>query len=389
MFGALAAAPNWNLETLFQPPDTFAVENGPNSPGVQSIFIEGMPFKGQETRMFCWYGTPERRENDRVPAMVLVHGGGGNAYADWVRVWTGRGYAALAIDLYGCLGRENELQEGDKTKHAWPGPAGYGDPRVSADRIEDDWAYHAIGNTIRAHSFLRSLPEIAPDRIGITGISWGGFVAAIVPALDTRFAFSIPVYGCGFLGEAAAWNFFWDEMGGERSKEWLDTWDPSVYVPRIAMPTLWVDGSNDPWFPVSIQAKTYAICGGDRRLSIQMDLMHSHTHGMMPEEIYVFADSIVGQGSPLLRITDSGSDGNTAWLTYTGDAGVSEATFVYASGTPEGKEVSWIEVPVAPDRTEKRVEAILPDDSHAWFFNIRDSRGLVVSSPCQDVTRAD
>jgi hypothetical protein len=43
--------------------------------------------------------------------MVLIHGGGGTAFADWVRLWTGRGYAAIAMDLCGCVPR--------KMKNGW------------------------------------------------------------------------------------------------------------------------------------------------------------------------------------------------------------------------------------------------------------------------------
>ena len=35
--------------------------------------------------------------------MVLVHGGGGTAFAEWVKAWTSRGYAAIAMDTCGQI----------------------------------------------------------------------------------------------------------------------------------------------------------------------------------------------------------------------------------------------------------------------------------------------
>ena len=34
---------------------------------------------------------------------TLVHGGGGTAFADWVKLWNSRGYAAIAMDNCGSI----------------------------------------------------------------------------------------------------------------------------------------------------------------------------------------------------------------------------------------------------------------------------------------------
>ena len=43
-------------------------------------------------------------------------------------------------------------------------------------------------------------------RIGITGISWGGYLTCIVAGLDDRLKVAVPVYGCGFLGDDSVWK---------------------------------------------------------------------------------------------------------------------------------------------------------------------------------------
>ena len=48
-------------------------------------------------------------------------------------------------------------------------------------------------DVILAHSLLRSWPRVDPERIGLTGISWGGYLTCIATGVDNRFKFAIPV----------------------------------------------------------------------------------------------------------------------------------------------------------------------------------------------------
>ena len=55
-------------------------------PGIKSVFMAGPEYQGKETRVFAWYGVPENRASDeKLPGIVLVHGGLGTAFAEWVK----------------------------------------------------------------------------------------------------------------------------------------------------------------------------------------------------------------------------------------------------------------------------------------------------------------
>jgi len=44
---------------------------------LHGLFFDALPYHGDSTKVFCWYGFPEDvPEGDKVPAVVLVHGGG-------------------------------------------------------------------------------------------------------------------------------------------------------------------------------------------------------------------------------------------------------------------------------------------------------------------------
>lgn len=59
----------------------------PDYPGIKALLYEGLPKGGTPTRIFAYMGVPESASPaNPVPAVVLVHGGGGHAFAEWVRI---------------------------------------------------------------------------------------------------------------------------------------------------------------------------------------------------------------------------------------------------------------------------------------------------------------
>src|SRR5262249_21875508 len=143
-------------------------------------------------------------------------------------------------------------------RHEAGGPPGWGDFEHTDEPITDQWSYHAVSDVIRAHSLLRAMPEVDPDRIGITGISWGGYLTCIVSGLDHRFKFAAPVYGCGFLGENSAWVPEFKRLGSKGDR-WLAMWDPSHYLKNTKIPMLWVTGTNDFAYPLDSLQKSYRL----------------------------------------------------------------------------------------------------------------------------------
>src|SRR5438105_1708582 len=54
--------------------------------GGGALFFDALPYRGKSTRVFAWYSAP-KRDQTKVPGIVLVHGGGGTAYREWVGKW--------------------------------------------------------------------------------------------------------------------------------------------------------------------------------------------------------------------------------------------------------------------------------------------------------------
>src|SRR6478672_2722064 len=68
---------------------------------IAALYYEGEVWSGHPTRVFAYYARPALVSEKRLPAMTLVHGGGGKAFPEWARMWAARGYCALTMDLGG------------------------------------------------------------------------------------------------------------------------------------------------------------------------------------------------------------------------------------------------------------------------------------------------
>jgi dienelactone hydrolase len=377
-FASEGKALPWDLKELSKAPKVFDDQEHTKD-DIKAIFYQGLPWKGHPTRVFAYYGLPKLNSNEKVPAMVLVHGGGGSAYIPWVQLWVSRGYAAIAMDTCGATSN-GEFSEKKHPRHEEGGPPGWGGFDQIDQPTEDQWTYHAVADVILANSLIRSFPQIDRNRIGMTGISWGGYLVAIVAGLDPRFRFAAPVYGCGFLGDDSSWLPEFAKMGPEKAHKWLGLWDPSVYLPRAHMPMLWVDGSNDHPYPMDSLQKSYRLPKGPRTLSLRLRMPHGHEPGVKPKEIQVFADNILRKGAPLARITGTGREGLKVWAAFESETPITKAELNYTTDTGQWEKRKWETLPAALNVKSRKVSAELPRDAAVYFFNLVDDRDLVVSS---------
>ncbi len=378
-----SAGPKWDLNVLGKTP-RFEPAKEPVAKEVESIFFDGVPFQKKPTKVFAYYGLPKNlKPGEKVPGIVLVHGGGGTAFDAWVRLWNSRGYAAIAPDLCGCvpIGSYGKWQ-----RHEAGGPPGWGGFNQIDWPQEDQWTWQAVANILLAHSLLRSLPEVDAGRIGLTGISWGGYLTCITSGVDPRFRFAVPVYGCGFLGDNSTWVDTFAKMPAEQSARWLRWWDPSVYLKNTKMPMLWVTGTNDFAYPMDSLQKSYRLSQGPRSICLRVRMPHGHGGaGENPAEIHAFAESLLNGGLPLAQIAGQGRNGETLWATYQSQVPIVHAELNYTCQTGSWKERKWETVPATVDAANCRVTAKLPQGVTVYYLNLIDDRGLIVSTEHEEI----
>ena len=376
---------SWPLDRLFRPPATFPA-TGFSAPGVQALFYESVPYQGKPTRVFAWLGVPEVPAGQTCPGVVLLHGGGGTAMDQWVRLWNARGYAAIAMDQCGCVpGAPETRQFGNHARHEHGGPAGWDD---SFDRIaepEDQWPFHAVSAAIAGHSLLAAQPGVDAGRIGITGISWGGYATCIVAGIDPRLRGAVPVYGCGFLGYDSGWSdTVFRTRTADQVRRWLELWDPSHYLPGVALPMCWVSGTNDAPYPLPILQKSYQLPSGPRTLCIRVEMGHSHPDGWNPAEIGVFLDSLLRGGESLPRLREQGRDGSKVWAVCESTRPITKVELCVTRALGHWTDRKWNIYPARFDAATGRIEADLPPRATTWFLNVFDDRNCVASTPHEE-----
>jgi dienelactone hydrolase len=343
----------WNIPDLQRPP---AVTWGTKTENIQELYYEGEPFNEKPTRVFAYLGRPTHGRLP-LPAIVLVHGGGGKAFKEWASHWADRGYVSLAMDLSGN-GPQGRLPDGapdqsDETKFR----------DFNSGQITNMWTYHAVADVIRAHSLLASLPEVDSSRIAITGISWGGYLTCIVAGLDHRFKAAVPVYGCGFLGE----NSFWKDgalahMTPEARSLWLQNFDPSQYLAATDCPILFLNGSHDFAYPLDSYQKSYRLVRPElRHVSVAMKLPHGHIWTF--PEVDQFIDRTLAH-KPFPEIGPLHVRGQS--LRAHSTEPLQNASLNYTTNTGPWQKREWTALPVTI--SGKTLKAHLPNTTPLTYF---------------------
>ncbi|NIL96118.1 MAG: prolyl oligopeptidase family serine peptidase [Planctomycetales bacterium] len=357
-----------------------------SSQNVKAIFFDALPWKGKPTKVFAWWGLPDDRQG-KVPGVVLVHGGGGTAFKGWVTRWNDHGFAAISIAVEGQIDKKDPsalsgvIPTGWK-QHAWSGPCRKGIYHDSAEPLEDQWMYHAVADTILANSLLRSLPEVDADKVGLMGISWGGVITSTVVGIDDRFAFAIPVYGCGHLFDAP--NHYGRSLGNDQL--YKKVWDPMVRLSNAKMPILWFSWPQDLHFPLDCQAASYRAAGGPRMVTLVPRMGHGHGPAWNRKEAYAFAEAIVQSGEPWCRQTESETGERTCRVAFWSQKPIDKAVLVSTTDSGITGRRKWVESAAELQNSGQQWQATarLPAGTTAWFINLA-SGPLVVSSDFQEI----
>ena len=317
--------------------------------------------------------------------MVLVHGGGGTAYKEWVQKWNAQGFAAISIAVEGQTDVDEKKEAKGRpiwARHTNSGPARDGTFADTKLPLKEQWMYHALADTMLANSLLRSLPEVDASKIGVMGISWGGVITSTVIGLDERFAFGIPTYGCGHLFDA---ENHWGKALHD-NEGYQQVWDGMNYADRVKMPVLWLSWPLDAHFPLGCQAEHYRKTPGPRMVSLITKMGHSHPAGWNPPDSYAFAKSVVETGKPWGRSPSAKTESGTAIAVFHSTKPLTRAVLVSTTDKGFTGTRKWIETPAmaASGGGGTTASAPLPAGTTAWYINAYADK-LTLTSDYQEV----
>lgn len=351
---------------------------------IKAIFFEGVEYNGKPTKIFAYYGIPETEMPENgYPAMVLLHGGLGMAFPDWVKLWTDRGYAAIAISVDSNITVEGSYNSAE------PNPDGGPNITITAADIrnpENSWIYISIANTILCNNILQADDRIDKENIGITGISWGSYLTCITVGVDNRYKFGIPVYGAGYNDEDVSSSigsvFALDDASLEIYRE---KFDPAVYMKNCEIPLMWIAGADDHAFSLDCNQRCADLSKGENAFSWRGHLVHGQQpgDGSGIPEIFLFADRMVyGTDDAIVRIDEGTMSEDAITVNVLNDVGV-ESAYVYYSANPlelwHDLNI-WTEAPAAV--SDGVITVAKPADALYAFVEVTDEFGNIVSSRC-------
>ncbi len=280
---------------------------------VKGYLIDGMPYNGTlVNRAFFWIGKPKgEMPAGGWPAVLLIHGGGGNAFDDWVRHWTKQGYVALALDMNGQMYDDNyHLTPNKEFYHtgSW-GSIGCG---TTEAEFKTSWTYMNVCNLMLCHNYLRGLDYVNPDKTVATGISWGAYLTCILSGLDKRFQAFAPVYGCGslFTDSWALHEQGMENLPESYREEWAKVYDPTAYLPYATKPMLFTSGMTDHAFSAVSHKKSTSLIPGKVFYAYTPALAHGHYFAQTPSVEYFF-DHILNGTQPLVNFLSASHENGT------------------------------------------------------------------------------
>ncbi|MDB4540069.1 acetylxylan esterase [bacterium] len=396
--GAASGMPltRWDMQKLSVAPGFRWVDS---KSAVRSLLYQGEDYEGHPTEIFAYYASPatlagKQQSAEELPGIVLLHGGGGTAFSEWVERWARRGYAAIAMDLGGkrpavpkfdvvtgqVVQRFDYVKE-KRTRVVKAGPLD--DHKAKFQNVNDDptddWQFHAVSAAVRAHSLLRSFPDVDAERTALTGISWGGYLTCLTASVDSRFKAAVPVYGCGYLydGESVQRPVI-DRLEPTQRDEWIRLHDPSRFLSHCRVPMFFVNGTNDKHYPLKSYARTYRLVKGPVTLRIEAGMRHSHGHGWAPIEIGRFVDHHLLEKPAMIELEKPELRADIVSVRFPVQQQPRQAVLQYTSDDGPLVDRQWKRVDAT--LADGRVSADVPADATVWCLAVTDQAGAMVTT---------
>jgi dipeptidyl aminopeptidase/acylaminoacyl peptidase len=175
----------------------------------------------------------------KAPAVLLIHGGPGGqtrtGYSALVQYLVNHGYVVLGVNNRGSSGYGKTFYAADDGKHG----------------REPLW------DCVEAKRFLQKQPYVDPQRIGIMGGSYGGYmVLAALAFKPEEFAVGVDLFGVSnwvrtLQSIPPYWESFrkslYKEVGDPSTQlEFLRETSPLFHADKITRPLIVLQGANDP-----------------------------------------------------------------------------------------------------------------------------------------------
>ena len=216
-------------------------------------------------------------KKNKVPALVWVHGGPGGqsrvGYRALIQYLVNHGYAILAVNNRGSSGYGKTFYSLDDLNHG-----------------EDD-----LQDCVWGKKWLQDQDYINPDKIGIIGGSYGGFMTMAAMTFEPEeFKIGVNIYGVtNWIRTLRSIPAYWEstreslykEMGNPYTEDSLRLYNisPLFHAKNIKNPVMVLQGANDPRV-LQIESDEMVQEARDAGAYVEYVLFEDAGHGFIKKE---------------------------------------------------------------------------------------------------------
>ncbi len=233
-----------------------------------------------------YYKPHQASEENKVPAMVWVHGGPGGqsrqGFNSFLQYMVNHGYAVLAVNNRGSSGYGKTFYQMDDLNH--------GDKDLK--------------DCVEGKNWLATQPEIDAEKIGIIGGSYGGYMTmAALTYAPEEFDVGVNLFGVTnwirTLRSIPPWweaqkDALYKELGDPNSADSvrLRKISPLFHTDKVTKPLIVLQGAKDPRV---LQVESDEIVAGVRKngVPVKYVLFEDEGHGFVKKENQIKAYSQV------------------------------------------------------------------------------------------------
>ncbi|MFD2916212.1 S9 family peptidase [Psychroserpens luteus] len=224
-----------------------------------------------------YYLPKQASEENKVPAMVWVHGGPGGqtrqGFSSLIQYMVNHGYAVLAVNNRGSSGYGKTFYQMDDLNHG-----------------EKD-----LQDCVEGKNWLTRQSEIDGDKIGIIGGSYGGYMTmAALTYTPEEFDVGVNLFGVtNWMRTLKSIPPYWESFRTSLYKELGDPYtadsvrlkriSPLFHTDKVTKPLIVLQGAQDPRV---LQVESDEIVAGVRKNGVPVEyvLFEDEGHGFVKKE---------------------------------------------------------------------------------------------------------
>jgi len=230
-----------------------------------------------------YYLPHQASAENKVPAMVWVHGGPGGQtrqnFSSLIQYMVNQGYAVLAVNNRGSSGYGKTFYQMDDLNHG-----------------EKD-----LQDCVEGKNWLATQPEIDGDKIGIIGGSYGGYMTmAALTYTPEEFSVGVNLFGVtNWIRTLKSIPPYWESFRESLYKELGDPFSadsvrlkrisPLFHTDKVTKPLIVLQGSQDPRV---LQVESDEIVAGVKENGVPVEyvLFEDEGHGFVKKENQIEAN---------------------------------------------------------------------------------------------------